>query len=143
LNKVEKPTSNGGAMSAIESSGNIPHKGKVPPDKGKVPPDKGKVPPDKGKVPPDKGKGSGGAQAILGSVTDGAACVVLRASVETFGPAGDAELSFHVKWPGTTLAAAEGSAEASTDGQDSDGGGMDASGNLYLPATHSVPTKRG
>jgi hypothetical protein len=104
---------------------------------------KGKLPPDKGKLPPDKGKGSGNAQVILGSVTDGAACVVLRASVETFGPTGDAELNFHVKWPGTTLAAAESPTDSSSNSQDCGGGGIDASGNLYLPATHPLPLKRG
>jgi hypothetical protein len=123
-------------MAGTDSNGNTAHKGKAPPDKGKAPP-------DKGKAPPDKGKGSGSAQAILGSVTDGAACVVLRASVETFGPAGDSELNFHVKWPGTTLAAAEGSPDTSTNGQDCDGGGIDASGNLYLPASYPMPPKRG
>jgi hypothetical protein len=103
---------------------------------------KGKAPPDKGKAPPDKGQGVGNPQVILGSVTDGAACVVLRASVETFGPTGDAELNFHVKWPGTTLAAAEGSPVNTANGQDCPAGGIDASGNLYLPATYPMPRKR-
>jgi hypothetical protein len=91
----------------------------------------------KGRVPPDKGKGgAGGGQAILGAVTDGAACVVLRASVETFGPAGDAELNFNVKWPGTTLAATSSSSDASGTGQGY--GGIDENGNLYCPATTPV-----
>ena len=95
---------------------------------------KGKVQPDKGKVQPDKGK----SEAIVGAVTAGAACVVLRASVETFGPAGDAELHFTVKWPGTTLATAS-ETPCADDGTGCSGGGMDASGNLYLPATYPGP----
>jgi len=102
---------------------------------------KGKVPPDKGKVPPDKGKGAGDGQLILGGVTQGAACVVLRASVETFGAAGDAELNFNVKWPGTALAAASGATENDSS-EDASSTGIDANGNLYLPATYPVPSKR-
>jgi len=116
-------------MSATGSNGSIPHKGKVPPDKGKVPPDKGKA--------AEKG------QAVLGEVTSGAACVVLRACVETFGPAGDAELNLNVKWPAAALAAASELPATSTTSQDGGVEGIDASGNLYLPATHPVPTKRG
>jgi hypothetical protein len=106
--------------------------------------DKGKDPPDKGKDPPDKGKGnSQKGQAILGAVTSGAACVVLRASIETFGPAGDAELCLNVKWPSSALAAvSELPAGSSTDSQ-SCGGAIDSSGNLYLPATHPIPTDQG
>jgi hypothetical protein len=108
------------------SHGSYPGKGKLQPDKGKLQPDKGKI--------PYKG------QAILGGVTSGAACVVLRASVETFGPAGDAELNFNVKWPGTALASTSDlcDTETSSDGVE----GIDASGNLYLPATNPLPPKR-
>jgi hypothetical protein len=53
---------------------------------GNGPMDKGKDPPDKGKDPPDKGKGAQKSQAVMGAVTSGAAYVVLRASIETFGP---------------------------------------------------------
>lgn len=124
-------SSKGGQMAGIDSNSSPGHKGKAPPDKGKA--------------PPDKGKGSGSAQVILGSVTEGAACVVLRASVETFGPTGDAELNFHVKWPGTTLAAGEicpSDTSSNGNGQSCDGGGIDASsGNLYLPATRPTPPK--
>jgi hypothetical protein len=101
---------------------------------------KGKLPPDKGKLPPDKGKSGGNGQAILGAVTDGAACVVLRASVETFGPAGDAELNFHVKWPGTTLAAPNSVVARATDSSSS-GGGLDPEGNIFFPATNPTQTK--
>src|SRR5580658_7767173 len=96
-----------------------------------ISPHKGKLPPDKGKLPPDKGKGAANGQAILGAVTSGAACVVLRASVETFGPAGDAELNFNVKWPGTALGAASSAPTPNANGQNCDGDGIDASGNLY------------
>jgi hypothetical protein len=105
-------------------------------------PHKGKLPPDKGKLPPDKGKGSSNGQSILGAVTAGAACVVLRASVETFGPAGDAELNFNVKWPGTTLAAASESPVNCSTSQNDGVGGIDSSGNLYLPATYPVRPKQ-
>ena len=104
---------------------------------------KGKLPPDKGKLPPDKGRGSNNGQAILGAVTSGAACVVLRASVETFGPTGDAELNFNVKWPGTTLAAGSESPVSCSSTNQNDGlGGIDSSGNLHLPATSPVPPKQ-
>ena len=103
---------------------------------------KGKAPPDKGKAPPDKGKGSGSGQAILGAVTNRAACVVLRASVETFGPAGDAELNFNVQWPGTALAASSEVPDNCSASQDGNVEGIDASGNLYLPATYPVPPTR-
>ncbi len=116
-------------MAATDSNSSTGHKGKLPPDKGKLPPDKGKV--------------SSNGQAILGAVTTGAACVVLRASVETFGPAGDAELNFNVKWPGAALAAASESPDNCSSTIQSDGvGGIDASGNLYLPVTYPVPPKR-
>jgi hypothetical protein len=104
---------------------------------------KGKAPPDKGKAPPDKGRGARNGQAILGSVTDSAACVVLRASVETFGPAGDAELNFNVKWPGTALAASSQLPDNCSAVQEANVGGIDDSGNLYLPVTYPVSTKRG
>ena len=111
---------------------------------GNLATDKGKDPPDKGKDPPDKGKGGAQkGQAILGSVTSGAAGVVLRASIETFGPAGDAELCLNVKWPSAALAAAsELPAVTGTDGQSYCSAGIDSSGNLYLPATHPVPTNQ-
>ena len=113
-------------------------KGKAPPDKGKAPPDKGKAPPDKGKAPPDKGK------IIVGSMTSGAACIVLRASIVTFGPAGDAELTLNVKWPGAALAMASGSSDSDTDddADEDDGEAIDAEGNLSLAATTPVPPDR-
>jgi hypothetical protein len=115
--------------------GNTSGKGKAPPDKGKAPPDKGKAPPDKGKAPPDKGK------VILGGLTSGAACIVLRASIETFGPAGDAELTLNVKWPGAVLATASDSSDTDTSSDDDvdDGGAIDADGNLNLAATTPLP----
>jgi hypothetical protein len=103
---------------------------------------KGKQPPDKGKQPPDKGKNSAKAQALLGEVTSGAACVVLRASIETFGPAGDAELTLNVKWPASALAATSDLSDGCSSTDESDGG-IDSSGNLYLPATNPVPTQKG
>jgi hypothetical protein len=109
---------------------------------GSQPMDKGKDPPDKGKDPPDKGKVTQKGQAILGAVTSGAACVVLRASIETFGPAGDAELCLNVKWPASTLAAAADLPVITSSSSDSSSGGIDTSGNLYLPATHPVPTNQ-
>jgi hypothetical protein len=130
-------------MSAMDRSGGIPDKGKMPPDKGKMPPDKGKMPPDKGKMPPDKGKAAAKGQAVLGEVTSGAACVVLRASVETFGPAGDAELNLNVKWPAAALAAASEFPTTSTTSEEGDVEGIDASGNLHLPATNPISTRRG
>jgi hypothetical protein len=106
--------------------------------------DKGKDPPDKGKDPPDKGKGGAQkGQAILGSLTSGAAGVVLRASIETFGPAGDAELCLNVKWPSAALAAASDLPAVTGTESHSYGTGIDSSGNLYLPATHPVPTDQG
>jgi hypothetical protein len=122
-------------MTTTDANGGTAHKGKVQPDKGKVQPDKGKVQPDKGRV-------SSNGQAILGAVTGGAACVVLRASVETFGPAGDAELNFNVKWPGTALGAVSSMADPCDNEQDCDAEGIDASGNLYLPATYPLPHKQ-
>jgi hypothetical protein len=103
---------------------------------------KGKEPPDKGKEPPDKGKDSLKGQAILGAVTSGAACVVLRASLETFGPAGDAELILNVKWPAAALAATSDLSDDCSSSDNSDGG-IDSSGNLYLPATNPVSTQKG
>lgn len=125
-------------MGTTDNNGRFPHKGKAPPDKGKAPPDKGKAPPDKGKAA-DKGN------ALIGSVTAGAACVVLRACVETFGPAGDAELNLNVKWPASALGAVSELPASSTDTTSSvcDVEGLDPSGNLYLPATYPVPPKRG
>ena len=66
------------------------------------------------------------------SITSGAAGVVLRATVETVGPAGDAELHFTVKWPAAALAAA--AIQQPSRGESSD---YDEEGNIRTPA--SIP----
>jgi hypothetical protein len=60
----------------------------------------GHRPPNTGKPLQEKGDVSVGTQG------SGAASVVLRATLETFGAAGDVELHFTVKWPAAALAEA-------------------------------------
>jgi hypothetical protein len=57
----------------------------------------------------DREMGAGGtnAQRVFSTVSSGAAGIVLRATVESFGPAGDAELHLIVKWPAASLSARE------------------------------------
>jgi hypothetical protein len=55
----------------------------------------------------EKGPGGGNAQSLFSTVSSGAAGIVLRATVESFGPAGDAELHLTVKWPAASLGARE------------------------------------
>ncbi len=57
----------------------------------------------------DERMGDGGknAQRVFSTVSSGAAGIVLRATVESFGPAGDAELHLTVRWPASSLAAGE------------------------------------
>jgi hypothetical protein len=96
-----------------------------------------------GHEPPNTGKPSQKKQDVLTRVENsGAATVVLRASLDTFGVAGDAELQFTVKWPAAALASARQTASAPGD----TGGGVkmsvvhangtiDSGGNLSAPAT--------
>jgi hypothetical protein len=55
----------------------------------------------------EMGAGGNNAQRVFSSVSSGAAGIVLRATVESFGPAGDAELHLTVKWPAASLGARE------------------------------------
>ncbi|HTV54208.1 MAG TPA: clostripain-related cysteine peptidase [Terriglobia bacterium] len=57
----------------------------------------------------DERMGAGGknARRVFSTVSSGAAGVVLRATVESFGPAGDAELHLTVRWPASSLGAGE------------------------------------
>jgi hypothetical protein len=58
--------------------------------------------------------------------------VVLRATIETFGPAGDAELNLTVKWPAAALGAAQNVAiggNALHSGSDDDDDGHGTTGN--------------
>jgi hypothetical protein len=64
---------------------------------GKFPPTLGKVPPIMGKVPPILGRG-----AFATNSSEGAG-VIVRATVEPFGVAGDTELHISVKWPYASL----------------------------------------
>jgi hypothetical protein len=94
----------------------------------------GHQPPDTGKAEGPTGKRSHEKERVLlGTMTSGAAGVVLRATVETFGPAGDAELHFSVKWPATALAEAQHGSDfvrtKDSNNSQSDGG-IDATGNL-------------
>ena len=47
------------------------------------------------------------AQNVFTTASSGAAGIVLRATVESFGPAGDTELHLTVKWPASTLGAVQ------------------------------------
>ena len=55
----------------------------------------------------EMGAGGNNAQRVFSAVSSGAAGIVLRATVESFGPAGDAELHLTVKWPAASLGARE------------------------------------
>jgi hypothetical protein len=63
----------------------------------------------------------------------GTAGVVLRATVETFGPAGEAELNLTVKWPAGVLAAAQTADVGSND--DNEGNGTDVDGTYDSDGT--------
>ena len=69
----------------------------------------------------------------------GTAGVVLRATVETFGPAGDAELNLTVRWPAGVLAAAQTADVRSDDDDEGDGtevdGTYDTDGTIRRPAS--------
>jgi hypothetical protein len=102
---------------------------------GHQPPGTGKQEPSTGKHPREK------ERLLVGTMTSGAAGVVLRATVETFGPAGEAELHFSVKWPAAALAEAQHGSDlvksTDSDASNSSGtnGGIDAEGNLHTPAS--------
>jgi hypothetical protein len=92
------------------------------------------------------------SQGKLDGLSGGTTGVVLRATIETFGPAGDAELNFTVKWPAAALGAAQNAAtggntlqSGSDDDDDGDGstgnsvdGTYDSDGNIHTPV--STPT---
>lgn len=102
----------------------------------------GHQPPHTGKPESQTGKHSDGKERVLlGTMTSGAAGVVLRATVETFGPAGDAELHLSVKWPAAALAEAQRGSDL-VESKDSDAsnssetdGAIDEGGNLDIPAS--------
>jgi hypothetical protein len=83
------------------------------------------------------GKNADGSREL--SITSRTAGVVLRATVETFGPAGDAELHLTVKWPAAALAAAQ---QGASDGEkdDEEDAGYDEEGTIRTPA--STPPAR-
>jgi hypothetical protein len=79
--------------------------------------------------------------------TGGPASVVLRATIETLGPAGEAELSFTVKWPAGVLAAAPTATAGADDNAEGDGtdvnGTYDSDGTIRRPAsTPSGPVQQ-
>jgi Clostripain family len=55
----------------------------------------------------EMGVGGNNAQRVFSTVSSGSAGIILRATVESFGPAGDAELHLTVKWPAASLGARE------------------------------------
>jgi hypothetical protein len=55
----------------------------------------------------EMGAGGNNAQRVFSTVSSGAAGIVLRATLESFGPAGDAELHLTFKWPAASLGARE------------------------------------
>src|SRR5579871_2341313 len=72
-------------------------------------------------------------------VSAGTAGVVLRATVETFGPAGEAELNLTVRWPAGVLATAQTVDVESDDNSDGNGtdvdGTYDSDGNIRKAAS--------
>jgi hypothetical protein len=87
---------------------------------------------------------SGNENALLVTSTSRAAGVVLRATVETFGPAGDAELHFTVKWPAAALAVAQRNDAAvenhAPEPAEGDDDGYDTEGNIHTQ--RSTPPDR-
>ena len=69
----------------------------------------------------------------------GTAGVVLRATVETFGPAGDAEVNLTVRWPAGVLTASQTGDIGSDSDDEGDGtdvdGTYDSDGNIRRAAT--------
>jgi hypothetical protein len=79
-------------------------------------------------------------KTFIDAGTSGVAGVVLRATVETFGPVGDAELHLTVKWPAAALAAV---GRAASDGEDvSSGKESGHSSHEGLDAPRSSPTPK-
>jgi hypothetical protein len=72
-------------------------------------------------------------------LSGGTAGVVLRATVETFGPAGEAELNLTVRWPAGVLAAAQTGDVGSDDDDEGNGtdvdGTYDSDGNIRRAAS--------
>ena len=73
-------------------------------------------------------------------VATGTAGVVLRATVETFGPAGDAELHLTVKWPASALAAAQHeTSKSGNHAHKSEDDGYEQEGNIRTEASSPEP----
>lgn len=101
--------------------------------------------PNTGKNEPRTGESSSPEENVLIATSSSrAAGVVLRATVETFGPAGDAELHLTVKWPAAVLAAQPpgSAAERHSSGPDEepDNNGYDTEGNIHTEK--STPPER-
>ena len=80
-----------------------PFEGRQPPFEGRQPPFEGRQPPFEGRQPPFEGKHGtggdpGGGRVFLGGSSREAG-VVVRATVESFGPVGETELQVNIKWP--------------------------------------------
>jgi hypothetical protein len=85
-------------------------------------------------------------ESLVSTNGSGTAGIVLRATVETFGPAGDAELHLTVKWPAAALAAAQRTPppkrEDPTPSTATNGGdGYDTEGNIHT--RRSSPAEQG
>jgi hypothetical protein len=95
--------------------------------------------PYQGKETDGTGELAQGESRVL--LPEGIAGVVLRATVETFGPAGDAELHLSVKWPASALAAAQREpSKTETHGHKSgDNDGYDQEGNIRTVASSPEP----
>jgi hypothetical protein len=94
--------------------------GRGPSPIGKPPDPRGRPPDPQGRGPAVGGPaGPGGPGGEHGAVTTCCttreAGVVVRASVEAFGPAGDTELTVNVKWPAAALGAASWPCPVGTD----------------------------
>lgn len=101
--------------------------------------------PNTGKNEPRTGESSSPEEDVLISTNSSrAAGVVLRATVETFGPAGDAELHLTVKWPAAVLAAQPagpvGEKHSHGPGEVRDNNGYDTEGNIHTEK--STPPER-
>lgn len=107
LSKLVKETQGTGNMEAqMEDSlhGGSAGLGK-PPDRIGKPPDRTGKPPDRTGKPPDvRGRGGAGeGQGVFGTASSREAGIVVRASVEAFGPVGDTDLTVNVKWPAASI----------------------------------------